>query len=455
MKKSLYVILVSGLCCCSAALASSRTARPIAFTHAVIIDGNGGTPIENGVLVVRGDRIEAVGPAESVSLPADSVVTDLQGKVLMPGLADMHVHLLGGWDGESVDMLGYQRYLNALLYAGVTTVLDTGNMKAYIIQMRDEIAAGRLVGPRIYCAGPLIDGPDPLWAPISYSVTSVEQIPKMVRQLKQDRVDIIKAYVGLSVPMVWALAAEARKNSLPLFVDQSWRNGSPELAAGGITGFAHSPDFIFGEEAIGMLKQRNIKFISTLSMVEAKSRRRLEDLAFLDQPLIKDTTPPDFIADLRAEAKRLQESKQWNSGPRQQNLNRFKQQVFNLKKLFDAGLIFAAGTDAPYPGVFQGEGIHRELELLVEAGVPPLKALTMATRNAAELINAGSEWGTLEPGKLANLLVVNGRPDQRIQDTRNIVAVMKLGKTVDRDKLKLNPATDPGFRPVSPVSSRN
>ncbi len=455
MKKSYCVSLVSGLCVFAAALASGQTTRPIAFTHAVIIDGNGGTPIKDGVLVVRGDKIEAVGPAEGVSLPADSIVTDLRGKVLMPGLADMHVHLLGGWDGESVDMLGYQRYLNALLYSGVTTVLDTGNMKAYIIQMRDEIAAGRLVGPRIYCAGPLIDGPDPLWAPISYSVSSVEQIPKIVRQLKQDRVDIIKAYLGLSVPMVWALAAEARKNSLPLFVDQSWRNGSPELAAGGITGFAHSPDFIFGEEAIGMLKQRNIKFISTLSVVEAKSRRRLEDLAFLDQPLIKDTTPPDFIADLRAEAKRLQESKQWNSGPRQQNLNRFKQQVVNLKRLTDAGLLFAAGTDAPYPGVFQGEGIHRELELLVEAGVPPLKALTMATRNAAELINAGGEWGTLQPGKLANLLVINGRPDQKIQDTRNIEMVMKLGKTVDREKLKLNPATDPGFRPVSPVSSRN
>jgi imidazolonepropionase-like amidohydrolase len=255
--------------------------------------------------------------------------------------------------------------------------------------------------------------------------------------------------------MVWALAAEGRKNSLPVFVDQSWRNGSAELAAGGITGFVHSPDFIFGEETIAMLKQRGIKFISTLSVVESKARRRLEDLAFLDHPLIKNTTPPGFIADLRAEAKRVQESKEWNSGPRQQNQNRFKQQAANLKKLFDAGLLFAAGTDAPYPGVFLGEGIHRELELLVEAGVPPLKALMMATGNAAELIGGGSEWGTLQPGKLANLLVINGRPDQKIQDTRNIEMVMRLGKTLDREELKLNPATDPGFRPVSPVSSKN
>jgi imidazolonepropionase-like amidohydrolase len=76
----------------------------------------------------------------------------------------------------------------------------------------------------------------------------------------------------------------------------------------------------------------------------------------------------------------------------------------------------------------------------------------MATRDAAQLIGAKSEWGTLQPGKLANLLVINGRSDQRIQDTRNIEMVMRLGRILDREKLKLNPSTDPGFRPVSPVS---
>jgi len=430
-----------------------QSGRPMAFTHAVIIDGNGGAPIEDGVLVIRGDKIESVGRAQDVRVPPEALSTDLRGKVVMPGLADMHVHMLGGWDGVSVDMLGYRRYLNALLYAGVTTVLDTGNVKPYIIQLREEIAAGRLLGPRIYCAGPLLDGPDPLWQPISYSVTSVEQIPKMVRQLKADRVDILKLYVGLSNPMVFGLAAEARKNSLPVLVDQSWRNGSMELAAAGITAFAHTPDFVAGDEMIKMLKDRGIMFISTLSVVEARSKRRLEDLGFLDYALVKDTTPTDFIAALRAEAKRSQDSKEWNSGPRQSNLKRFQQQVANLKRLYDSGLVFAAGTDAPYPGVFQGEGIHREMELLVEAGLRPLEAITLATRNAAQLIGAKDLWGTLEAGKLANIVVVNGRPDQMIQDTRNIEAVIRLGKVLERERLKLDPETDPGFRPVSPVSA--
>ncbi len=427
----------------------AQPGRAMAFTHAVIIDGRGGAPIEDGIVVVRGAKLEAVGRSGEVMVPPDARVSDLRGKVVMPGLADMHVHLVGGWDGESVDMLGYRRYLDALLYAGVTTVLDTGNVKPFIIQMRDEIAAGRLRGPRIYCAGPLIDGPDPLWPPISYSLTSTEQIPRLVRQLKQDRVDIIKAYVGLSIPQVWALAAEARKNSLPVFVDQSWRNGMVDLAAGGITAFAHTPDFLVGDETVAMLKQRNIMFISTLSVVESKARRRLEDLAFLDHPLIRDTTPPEFLVALRAD----KPGTNWEKGPRQENVKRFKQQSANLKRLFDAGLVIAAGTDAPYPGVFQGEGVHRELELLVEAGLAPLDAIRAATENAAKLMGADKEWGTLEPGKIANLLVVSGRPDRKIGDTRNVEQVIREGQVVDRASLRFNPKTDPGFRPVSPVSA--
>src|SRR5512139_1234895 len=172
MNKTSLLITALAVCVAARVECHGQSGRPMAFTHAVIIDGNGGAPIEDGVLVMRGDKIESVGRAQDVRIPPEALSTNLRGKVVMPGLADMHVHMLGGWDGVSVDMLGYRRYLNALLYAGVTTVLDTGNVKPYIIQLREEIAAGRLLGPRIYCAGPLIDGPDPLWQPISYSVTS-------------------------------------------------------------------------------------------------------------------------------------------------------------------------------------------------------------------------------------------------------------------------------------------
>jgi imidazolonepropionase-like amidohydrolase len=430
-----------------------QSQRPVAFTRAVIIDGNGGAPIENGTLVTRGEKIEAIGAAERVQIPANAEVRDLAGKALMPGLANMHVHLVGGWDGVSADLLGYQRYLNALLYAGITTVLDAGNVQPFVVQLRDEIAAGRLVGPRIYCAGAIVDGADPDWPFISYSVTSPEQIPKIVRRLKGDRVDIIKAYAGLSDRMVMSLVQEGRKNSLPVFIDQGHRNGSIDLVFTGIASFAHVPDVpifsLYSPEAIKFMKQRGVMFTSSLAVIESFSRRRLTDLAFLEHPLIRDTTPLNFLSDLRAEARReLGLLPPGHDSP----LERFKQRSINAKTIFDTGFVMAAGTDAPYPGAFLGESIHRELELLVEAGLRPLDAIMVATRNGAQLIGASKEWGTLEPGKLANLLVINGRPDQKIQESRNIEVVMQLGKILDREKLKLNPETDPGFRPVSQVS---
>src|SRR4029077_198400 len=99
----------------------------------------------------------------------------------------------------------------------------------------------------------------------------------------------------------------------------------------------------------------------------------------------------------------------------------------NVKRLWDAGVLIAAGTDAIYPGDFQGEGLHRELELLVESGLTPLQAITSPTRNPAAIVTASTEWGTLEAGKLANLVIVDGKPDERISDTRRIVVVIKEG----------------------------
>ena len=119
----------------------AAAAEPLAFVGATVIDGNGGEPIENGTVVIRGETIAELGSGSAVEVPQDARVVDAAGMTVLPGLADMHVHLLGGWDGVTVDMLGYRRYLNALLYAGVTTVLDTGNVMPFVLQMRDAVAA--------------------------------------------------------------------------------------------------------------------------------------------------------------------------------------------------------------------------------------------------------------------------------------------------------------------------
>ena len=426
--------------------AAAQPAR--AFTNAVLIDGTGAAAVEHATVLIRGAIIEAAGPSGQVKIPAGAAVTDLHGRVLMPGLADMHVHLLGGWDGHAVDMLGYRRYMNALLYAGVTTVLDTGNVQPYIVQLRAETAAGRLLGPHIYCVGGIVDGADPVWPPISYAVASVGQVAPVVKGLKRDNVDLIKGYVGLSHAVLERLVEEGRKVSLKVIVDQWQRNGSPDLVEDGIYGFAHLPTRLLSPDTVRFMQEHNTVFISTLIVHESQTRNRLRDLTFLDDPLVRDTSPPSFLEGLRAEAARKLDADEAAHARRWEKLQ--QNAMANAKALFRAGVLLAAGTDAPYPGDMQGEGLHHELELLVAAGLTPLEAITVATRNAARLIGAG-DWGTIEAGKAATLIVVDGRPDRNISDTRKVVEVMLRGRKIDRESLKLVHQNDPGYEPVSPT----
>jgi imidazolonepropionase-like amidohydrolase len=112
------------------AAAGAQTA--VAVVGARLIDGLGGPPVENAVVLIQGDRIVAAGPAGTITVPAGARVIAGRGLTALPGLADLHTHLLGGWDGEAVDLLAYRRTLGALLYAGVTTVLDPGDVTTYV-----------------------------------------------------------------------------------------------------------------------------------------------------------------------------------------------------------------------------------------------------------------------------------------------------------------------------------
>ena len=129
-------------------------------------------------------------------------------------------------------------------------------------------------------------------------------------------------------------------------------------------------------------------------------------------------------------------------------LRRLQTAMANAKRLFDAGVLLAAGTDAPYPGDYFGEGLHRELELLVEAGLTPLQAIGLATKNAARLMHGEATWGTLEAGKRADLVLVRGNPAQRIGDSRNVTAVIQAGRMIDLRRLAREIATAPDFHPA-------
>src|SRR5262249_19273759 len=151
---------------------------------------------------------------------------------------------------------------------------------------------------------------------------------------------------------------------------------------------------------------------------EYSARRRLADVRFLSEPLIAETTPPWFLEELSVEATRKLGEKEQKEAERA--AWGFDEMKRNLKKLLDAHVLLATGTDAPYPGVFQGEALHHELELLVASGMTPLEAIRTATYNAAKIMKAENDWGSLQAGKRANVLIVAGNPAVNISDTRKI-----------------------------------
>jgi amidohydrolase family protein len=241
----------------------------------------GGPPVENATVIVRGRTVEYAGPGGGATVPKDAQVIDATAKTVMPGLSDMHVHLQGAWDGVSVDLLGYQRYMNAMLYAGITTLMDTGNYQPWILQLRQEQAAGRLVGPRIYCVGAMIDSADPAWPDLAYAVASRYQIPEIVKRDKAAKVDMIKGYSNLSEHMLHWLSEAAGKEGIRVVIDQWERNGSPDLVATGISDFAHLPTRKMSTDDIQFAKNRNIFSITALVVTESFARTRFKQIGFL------------------------------------------------------------------------------------------------------------------------------------------------------------------------------
>lgn len=412
----------------NSAIAQSNS-ESIILLNARLIDGNGDTPKENVSILIQDGIIKTISytPISSKT----TRVIDVAGKTVMPGLADMHIHITSSWDGDGFNLLGYKEQLNAMLYAGVTTVLDTGGNLPFSAQIHQEIESGRLSGPQFLYLGPLVDGPDPNWPDISYSLASQTQASRIVNHLHKSGVHGVKAYGGLSSPEVRSLIHAAREVDLPVFVDLWVRTGAEHIITSGLRGLAHPPRRVT-PEILTTMKQRDVYVMTTLSGYE--SILRFKERGLLDNPLIDSTIAPERLSRMRAVAgEDLTDGEKEEHGWRREFLD---QMMDHTRQVHEAGIPVVAGTDGPTKGVFLGEGLHRELELLVEAGLTPLEAISAATRNGAMMMKTEDEWGTIEAGKRADLLVIDGRPDQTISDTRNIVTVIQAGRLIDRNDLK-------------------
>ncbi len=443
-------------------LATSCTSEPalridvpdgaIVLSGAAVYLGEGRT-LDDALVVLDGDRVAAVlpRPRAEYSLPAGARLLDVRGKTILPGLIDLHAHL--GADGCFAGQMSesrLRRELRADLSNGVTTVLDLGSLP-WLANERARAQAGDWDSPEILLAGPMITAPgghptaaEGKLASMAARVSGEVQARLTVGWIADGGADVIKAVLepggyggmspkpSLSPAELGAIADEAHARGLRLFVHVSTSVGARTALDAGADALAHVP--IEGRIADSGLPARlalfGIPTISTLSAFEGYYRL-LDDPGYLDSADLANSVDADVLDSCRgAEVVSFADSNPFTVYAREQ----FENARQNIAALRAAGAPIALGTDAGNLYVFHGAAVHRELQLLVDAGLSPAEAIDAATRGAADAIGR-PDLGAVRPGRRADLLVVDGNPAKRIADIDRIALVIRAGRFYDRADL--------------------
>ena len=434
-----------------------------------LIDGLGNAPKENQDILIVDGRIAAIGPAGSVDAPADAMKIDGVGMTAMPGLIDMHIHLKGGWTGGNAMPEKYkagksdaemQQTLSAFLYSGVTTVLDVGNPTVWVANQRDRINGGELMGPRFHTTGmPVSQAPsgwdgaaaaeghtDP--AEFSYKVTLPDpaDLNRILDNFAENDIKIIKLYSGMSALGATFLLREAKKRNIRAVADLWQLNMDVDwMRMTGLDGWAHSTPFEVPDSANEWMAANDRFVIATANVGEKTSGLRVKEdteQSLFNNPLVIDIWGEEVVRDFYASYPDVRESlyegpeafyQVYNFG----DLSKFRDAFLtNIKNAWDAGVLVAGGTDAPaYPSLWSGETMHRELELFVMAGLTPVDAIKGCTYNAAKILQDEDEYGSIQEGLSADILIVEGNPAENISDSRNVRHVFLQGKQIDLQSL--------------------
>lgn len=464
MKKFFILVFLWLLPACVLAHLPQKTpSKPLVLTHVTIIDPTGGPTKSDMTLIIQGDLISELGKHNSVRIPKDVQVVDATGKFLIPGLWDMHIHW---YEPES---------LSLFVANGVTGARVMWGHSLHH-QWRKDIEAGKLIGPRLVIASPIIDGPKPIW-PGSVAVNNEAEARQAVKTAKQEGADFIKVYSLLSREAFFAIADEAKKQGIAfaghipqsVTVIEAAEAGqkSVEHLTGMLTACSSIEDELRKNEDIagassahgkGTVDPAAIRQL-TRSVIESYDAKKAANLfAKLKQHhtwqcptltvlrSIAFLTDPEFRNDPRLKYMPAGMSTRWDPA----NDFRFKARTaedYELSKLVlqrqfeivgqmrKAGVEFLAGTDTLNPYCFPGFSLHDELELMVKAGFTPLEALQSATLNPARYLGQEKNMGTVEKGKLADLVLLDANPLEDIKHTRKINAVVYGGKLYPRAEL--------------------
>ena len=415
---------------------------PIVLKGAILIDGTGRPPIKNSVLIVEGEKVRIVGRADSTSIPKDADVRDVTGKTIMPALINLHGH--PGLTTNGVDAVNgvytkenVQWILNKYLSYGVATVASFGQDGDLIYKLRDAQHAGTMGGARIFTAGQgfaeVSERPNP--TDIRYRPKTPEEARADVRELAMHHPDYMKIwvddYLGRETKMqpaiYGAIIDEAHRRHIRVFAHEFYLADAKALLAAGLDGFAHSiRDQPVDNELIQAMKTRNVFIIPTLVRDEVLFIYG-DGGKWLKDPFFQAGLTPAALTMIRGPELAVKTRKDPDLPKYRAGLEMAER---NLKTMSDAGVKIAFGTDSGLPTRFAGFFEHRELQLMVEAGLTPMQAIIAATGTNADILKAGKQFGTLQPGRQADFLVLDANPLDDIHNTEKLSAVWQAGKTV-------------------------
>lgn len=419
----------------------------LVIVGATVIDGTGAAPLRDAVVVVKGKRIVAVGKAGEVIVPPEAKQIDARGKWLIPGLIDMHVHL-----DEDISP-------GAFVLFGVTSVRDVGSRLVTLQRLRARASKGETL-PRFYWMGRNIDQGRPSWWG-AVAVKGPRDVPALLRDMAAQGVDGVKLYVRAGPKVAEAVIREAHRRGWP--VTGHLEGTEPGQAARmGIDNLEHVETLFLGLYPKGAQRRQgyggrfpaaarvDLNSPTVKSLIALLARRRVAvtpTLSVVTMPVEGERAaermyrgwaeiPPGWRAYWKTDYWNFITPKGWTE--RDYRLARQARQKFYqmVKRLDRAGVALVAGTDTPAPWVLPGAGLLLELEMMVEAGISPMRALHAATGRAAQILRRDRDVGTIRTGRYADLVLLDADPLQDIRNLRRIHAVYLSGRAVDRAALR-------------------
>ena len=422
--------------------------RVIALEGATLIDGAGGAPQPDALIIIRNGHIEAIARINEIPVPGSAERINLAGKTIIPGLIDSHAH---------VERWAAARYIAW----GVTTVRDLHGGTDTVLALRNDMNLGSILGPRMFSAGAMIDGVPPTY-PNATGIASADQARRAVDQHAVAGVDYLKIYTKVTPGLLRPLLDEADKLRLPVaahlgktdaltaaragVVSIEHMSGVVQAATGDpryvnahdnfLTGWTAEEKGWAGLDSSAVartaraLAQTKVTIVPTLVVHDMLAR--LENPILLTRPGMEDV--PESAQSVRSVPSLLRRTG-WRAGDFDAFRRSRRRQDQFVREYKRAGGAVAAGSDAANQLLIPGYSLHEEMALLVAAGLTPLEAITAATRRGAQLLHADS-LGVLAPGKVADLVVITGNAAGNILTTRNIVMVMIRGRMIRPDSLR-------------------